>query len=352
MPTKAQQTILDMIDADDYRSAEGSGEIYLKCPFCGRANKFYISPQGKWLCFRCDKRGNSVLSFTQQYYKVSIKDARGILKEHDFNQTTEVITDPSESRESLFDKLVNLTDKPKQQVVTKTCPPLPTHVHWFKEINNPAIANPYLWYLKKRGLSMDDITFFHLGYVISGWIERPGKTPLEVKHSVLIPTLDQEGQIVYWNTRSIEYQPFVKSINAITNEEQYSKRDVLWNQSWIDHDSYMVICEGVFNAMTCFNKPYIGVATFGKMVSDTQIQLIYKLRPARYYLFLDNDAKDQEYRLAKRLIDTGVPRDKIYIVNNPYGDQDANDLGKATTLKLLNEAKPVSLFTLFKLKVG
>lgn len=351
MPTKAQQTILDMVENKEYRSAESSGEIYLKCPFCGRENKFYISPKGQWLCFRCDTRGNSVLSFTQQYYKVPSKQAQSILKDYSFNQLTQASTDQTDPKETLFDKLVRVTDQPEEKPINKVCPSLPSNIHWFKSINSTS-ANPYLWYLKKRGLSFSEILTYHLGYVIEGQLKRFDKAPLEVKHSIVIPTFNQVGQMVYWNTRSIEYQPFVKSINAIANDQQYSKRDVVWNQNWVNNDSYMVICEGVFNAMTCTCRPYIGVATFGKMVSNTQVELMRELKPARYYLFLDNDAKDQEYGLAKRLINAGVPRDKIYIVNNPYGNQDANDLGRPKVLNLLNEAQLVSLLTLFKLRVG
>ena len=68
-----------------------------------------------------------------------------------------------------------------------------------------------------------------------------------------------------------------------------------------------------------------------------------KLNPQAYYIFLDNDAKDQELKLARRLFDSGVDYSRIYLVKNPYGNQDANDLGMIKTKQLLDQAKPIIL---------
>jgi hypothetical protein len=68
-----------------------------------------------------------------------------------------------------------------------------------------------------------------------------------------------------------------------------------------------------------------------------------KLNPQAYYIFLDNDAKSQELKLARRLFDNGIDYSRIYLVKNPYGNQDANDLGMLKTKQLLDQAKPITL---------
>ena len=111
----------------------------------------------------------------------------------------------------------------------------------------------------------------------------------------------------------------------------------------INQHSKMVICEGIFNAITCTNGVYTAIATSGQPITDSQTNLMIKLNPEAYYIFLDNDAKAQELKLARRLFDNGVDYSRIYLVKNPYGNQDANDLGMLKTKQLLDQAKPITL---------
>lgn len=329
--TKIQQFIVNYANLN-YQQTNGD-EIACSCPFCGEhRKKLYISPQGRFICFVCDTRGNSVISFIMQYGHLTAKEAHEVLADQEIEIENPALTKYDEN-DSLFFKLSNLHTE--QQAIKKHCPPYPQGMKFLKDnLNNPE-TYPYLWYLKNRGLNLAEIIGYNIGYVINGYIQAKDKQ-LELKHSVVFTTYDQSHQPVYWNTRSIDYHPYIKSINALSNTNEYSKSDIIFNMDQIASDTNMVICEGVFNAITCTQGDYVGVATFGKAITNDQINLMIKLNPAKYILFLDNDAFDESHQLYKRL--SALTNKPILIVNNPYGDQDANDLGKTKVAKLLSQA--------------
>ena len=56
----------------------------------------------------------------------------------------------------------------------------------------------------------------------------------------------------------------MKTINAPSTQSQYGKKDVIFNFNVAKYQPFIVITEGVFDALT-FDK--YGVATFGKAIS-------------------------------------------------------------------------------------
>ena len=348
MLSQVQQLFLDIIGTSDYRESGSSEEIYLTCPFCGRANKFYVSSKGAWICFHCESRGRSLTSFVMQYDRCTFKQAQEILKEYNYSDRQVELNLNTDESTSLLTKLSIIGDNQQNKVILKPAQPLEGWKSLARNMYNPE-SYPYLNYLYKRGIPLQQIMDYNIGYIVNGRVKRPGNKDLKVWKSIVFPTFNQEGQVVYWNTRSIEPNPFIKSINAPADKESYSKRNTVFNQDRITNNSNLVICEGVFNALTCCQDPYIGIATFGKAVTDDQIKLIKGLKPRNYYIFLDNDAKKQELDLAKRLHQEGISYDKIYLVRNPYGKRDANDLGMTEVRSLLDQAQPITIMDLISL---
>lgn len=336
--TKEQQTIIDLV-GNDYIET-GTGEVAMVCPFCDtEKKKLYISPEGRFICFVCSTKGNSVFSFVSQYYGCSFAEARDILRDQGLSESRQIV-EPTGHFDLLYE-LVQL--KQKAKTTKKTTSKFPSNAKLLVDnFNNPE-AYPYLNYLYKRGITLQQIKQFKIRYLVQGKIKRVDKPDLVITHSIVFYTYNQHNQPVYWSTRSIDPHPYIKSINAIADKNEVSRKDIVYNMNHINQYSKMVICEGIFNAITCTNETYTGIATLGKAITDNQIRLMTKLNPQSYYIFLDNDAKDQELKLARRLFDSGVDYSRIYLVKNPYGNQDANDLGMLKTKQLLDQAKPIIL---------
>lgn len=336
--TKEQQTIIDLVDTD--YTETGTGEVAMVCPFCEtKKKKLYISPEGRFICFVCSTKGNSVFSFVSQYYGCSFAEARNILGDQSLAENRQTV-EPTGDFNLLY-KLVQLNQKTK--TTEKTIPQFPSNTKLLADnFNNPE-SYPYLNYLYRRGITLQQIKHFKIRYLVQGKIKRVDKPDLAITHSIVFYTYNQHNQPVYWSTRSIDPHPYIKSLNAIADKNKISRKDIIYNMNSINHSSKMVICEGIFNALTCTNDSYTGIATLGKAITDNQIKLMTKLNPQAYYVFLDNDAKEQELKLAKRLFDEGIDYSRIYLVKNPYGNQDANDLGMAKVKQLLDQAKPITL---------
>lgn len=342
--TREQQIIVNCVNEDYQETA--TSEVHLDCPFCGEHDKkLYVSPKGQFICFKCESRGNSPISFFMQYYDVSYKEASDMLKDEDFAIPK---VEPVDN-ETLLSRLVALNTKvEKQKQAGKKCPAFPTNTKLLRDnLNNPE-SYPYLWYLKNRGITLQQIYKYNLGYLTSGTIKTQDKD-MTISNSIIFPTYGLNNDVIYWSTRSIEPNPFIKSFNALAKDNEYSRKDVVFNLNHVKDK--MVICEGIFNAISSTVADYVGVATLGKAITDDQINLMLKVNPKYFYVFLDNDAMKEEIKLIDRLKQR-ISLDRIYLVVNPYKDKDANDLGSTIVKELLDKAQPVNLQSLLYLVRG
>lgn len=315
-------------------------DVATQCPFCGETRKkFGMSPRGQWNCFICETKGRSLVSFVAQYNGCSFKKAQALLKDIDYSVDNEVLQE-FQAKGNLFESIVNILEKPETKDEHYQMPKLPTNTyHLVDNMNNPS-AFPFFVYLYKRGIMLSQVYHYDIRYCIDGIITTNQGKEIPIRNSIVFVAHNKDGKPVYWNTRSIEIEPYIKSINAPAGKYQYSKNNSVWNVDSLTHNDTVVWCEGVFNAMMCDKHGYAPIATYGKKITDDQIKLVLAYSPRYHYLFLDNDAYEEQYQLAKRLISNGVDPKSIYIVNNPYSNKDANDLGRKISHTLLTQAKP------------
>lgn len=347
--TKTQEFVLNYLNCiDDY--SESGSEIAISCPFCGEhRHKLYVSPDGKYICFKCGTHGGSLISMIMHVEHTTRKNAYRLLQEHGVSSGSSRIVSQADNF-NLFTELSSIVYDTKKSKPFSV-PRFPDGLKMLEDnLNNPE-SYPYLWYLKHRGLSLEDIIDNHIGYIVNGSVERDNKPPLKITNSVVFITYNTDNQPVYWSTRSIDQHPYVKSLNGMSKDNEFSKRNVVWNMNHVTNDCDMVICEGVFNAITCTQGNYVGVATFGKSITDDQIRLMRDLNPRHYLLFLDNDAKKQQLELYQKLTNIGIDSKKIRLVENPYGNRDANDLGKEITKELLDDSRPITLYNLIEMRI-
>lgn len=353
MLSKEQNILINILGLDYLKAGN---EIRINCPFCGNDNKkMYISPKGVYHCFVCGESGGSLLSFFSKYYNESFVEVKHRLKQNniaDYEDFSNKFSDSSDQEiaNSIISNLVDIS-KPKMKLKMI---PLPTNTKKLIDNYNNPESFPFFAYLKKRHVTKEQLNSFDIRYVISG--EAPlksGKT-LYIKNSLVFVTY-YNGCPVYWNTRSIEDNPYIKSFNASGDiTKYYSKKNTVFNIDSLNSNSIAVICEGVFNALTVDAtglSNVVGLATFGKQITNEQLQLIISKQPRYYFLYLDSDALDTELKLADRLINLGINYNKIRLVNSPYGNKDANDLGKDIVSGLLKLAKPVTKDSLIQKQI-
>lgn len=313
------------------------GELRYCCPFCGeKSYKFYVkqaldSSNGQYHCKKCDEVGNPI-TFMKTYYNITGKQAFDLLesKNIDIDKTPLLTTTNKDLTES--EKLIlMLRGAGKENTVLSVKPPkLPEGFKLIKDNLKNKEVIPFLVYLKGRGITLQQIIDNNIGYIINGYFYKSdGSSKVPLKNSIVFFTYDNEGNYQYWNTRSIDKNPFIKSINAPAKSDEIGRKDIIFNLNIARRKHFLVITEGVFDAMT-FHE--YGVATLGKQVTKTQIDKLIKYVSPKtsIYIMLDTDALDNNIDLAYKL---KLHFDKVYFV--PHGDEDANDMGTQKAFEVL-----------------
>lgn len=342
---------IDLLDEVAVAKKESGIEVRYNCPFCGEdRQKFYVqgSEPYLWHCKKCDRHGNPV-SFVMKFYSVGFVEAKDILENYDYyvgDSTKTAVSEYYDSSLSDAEQLALIASgmSRKDEISNESShydALLPTELpDGFKYLSDNIMNSesyPYVNYLFNRNINMDMINYYNVGYVIEGGFKHPETgNYIRITSSIVFPTKDREGNIIYWNTRAISSNAYVKSINAPSDGQHYSKNNTIFNLYPAASTGNIVIFEGVFNAMMA---GVSGVATFGKQVTADQIGLLkeqYDINnKLSFYVFLDTDAKQEMLSVARRIYEF---TSNVHIVINPYKNKDANDLGYKITGELLNEA--------------
>lgn len=334
---------LDLLD--EYTSGEkllAQDQIRYNCLFCGEEkHKFYVQDKEPylWHCKHCDRSGNPV-KLVMMLNSVGYGEAKDILETYDYyvgnleqNSLNEKLPDTELTESEKLFLLIHGTHK-DAVVDTKYKPnKLPTGFKYLWDNKRNPESFPYFNYLIKRGISLEMIKHYNIGYVVSGSYVHPesGKT-LSLRTSVVFVTFDEQGNEIYWNTRNIDRNAMIKSINAPADEKTYSKKNTIFNLDKASKTDKIVIYEGVINALMSGDS---GIATFGKQITGEQVKLLENHNNLPFYIFLDTDAKAQAISLARELVKYNK---NTYLVVNPYGNKDANDLGPAIVAELVSKA--------------
>ena len=312
------------------------------CPFCGETDyKFYVlnslnSDNGLYHCKKCGEKGNPI-TFVKDYFNVNGKVARDTLESNgvslDINPNIKFNNELTE-RESMLLMLQDNYTQVEHEKEKLVAPEIPIGIEYIKDnLNNPR-AKPFIDYLLNRNVTINQMIEHCMGYVIKGKFKRSDGSYLPLTDSVVFFTFNAYGEYVYWNTRNINPNNTLKTINAPASKKEYSRKDVVFNINRAKNQPFIVINEGVFDALTFGD---FGVATFGKQVTNRQIELILKTIkdrdiPPKIYLFLDKGTIKETVSSASKLY---AKHKKTYIV--PHGDEDANDMGTYQSLMVLKE---------------
>lgn len=338
---QAQQAIIDILGGTDYLETSGP-EIRIDCPFCNHlGKKMYISKNGMYNCFTCDASGGSVLKFIMDYYRISYSQAKEYISNNNLELLNDYSVDANLSADSQINSLISSLHTVKNvgilNVEELSMPPLPVGTKKLIDNFNNKESFPFLRYLKSRGFKKYMFNRYDIRYCKRGNVTLKSGKPLFVNNSLVFISY-KHGAPVYWNTRSIENNPYIKTFNASGEKNCYSKRNTIFNYDRIEHTSNVVICEGVFNVFTVEDTKIdnlVSVATFGKQITDEQLELIINKEPNSIFMYLDYDAYTIELSVIRRLVKLGFPINRIFLVPHLYKNKDANDIGVERCKKLL-----------------
>ena len=263
-------------------SMKGSEQAH-HCPFCHHhKKKLQINLETQyWHCWVCDSKGRSIQSLLR---KLNV----------DRSEVGKIISIYGEYKpaknEKEFEKVKLQLPKEFKSLYTKP-----------KSIN--PIYNQALAFLKRRGITMDEILKYNIGYCEEGLYG--GRT--------IIPSYNEDGELNYFVARSFYEDEKMKYKNPPVS------RDVIVFDNQINWNEPITLVEGVFDS---FSVKRNVIPILGKFIPKTLKEKIFEKGVKEINILLDSDAVDDSTKHSEFFIKNGIK-----VKNIIPTDKDAGDMG-------------------------
>tara|TARA_R110001632_G_scaffold29067_2_gene77270 strand:+ start:402 stop:1328 length:927 start_codon:yes stop_codon:yes gene_type:complete len=287
------------------RTARGN-QAY-QCPYCNHPKpklevNFTENKKGynPWHCWVCSKRGSRITTL--------FKEAKASPEK--FKELIKLIGEGKE-----YNKVVNVEslELPKE---------------YQKIIGNPDIISKHAFsYLKNRGLTIDDIEKYNIGFCSGG----------RYANMIIIPSYDESGILNYFTGRSFQNSSFIKYRNPETS------RDIIPFELFINWELPLILCEGPFDAIAIKRNV---IPLLGKNIQPNLMKKIVTSTVKKIYIALDNDAIKQSLKFAEEFMNEGK---EVYLVE--LEGKDPSEMGFTNFTNLIQNTFPLTQYKLMGKKL-
>ena len=302
------------------------------CPFCERTGrspdreqKLWVNERkGMFICYRCETKGT--IGFMLR-----------MLGHENIEQTVEVTKLAKRMR-----KLQGLPVEEEFAAEEDDTPVIDYMQEVIKHGCRPIEVGSVAWnYLRDRRITDADIEYYDM-------LEGRGR----YSGRVIIPTFDFDGQLAYFVARA--FKPLrmrtkdggYKDAPKYLNPKGEGRRRSVFNLNRAVEHSSILVTEGVFSAVAAGRN---AVATFGKLVSEEQLDLIAeRVEDREVIVCLDGDAHEQTLEIAHRLTSRKV-RATVAIL--PF-EHDPDSIGREGLLRVLADRTAYSTLNVAKLQAS
>jgi DNA primase len=285
--------------------------IAVPCPFCHHSKpKLEIQlhtnekKENPWHCWVCGEKGKTLISLFKKIKAPShrIQELTNLIKPgNKIVETNQMVSLPKE-----FIPLCNIDSLDSILAIE---------------------AKHALKFLKKRGITENDILKYNIGFCPSG--------PYD--HRIVVPSHDENGDLNYFSTRTYRDDEPQKYKNPSVG------RNIIGWGYYINWDVPLVLVEGIFDALTIKRNV---IPLFGKDISETLMKKIVGSQVQKIYIALDNDALKQAIKHCETLLSYGK---EVYLVE--LGGKDANEIGFENFLNTIEQTQPLNFSTLINKKI-
>jgi DNA primase len=258
---------------------------------------------GKWHCWVSNVGGRNLFQLLKKV---------GVSKEH-FDELRELVDDIPHYKQN--------------KDIKKETVQLPKEFKSLWNGGDGIVKRHALSYLYKRGIDDSDILKYNIGYCDEGLYS----------NRIIVPSYDSEGQLNFFVGRDF-YNGKMKYRNTPTT------KNVIGFELFINWDEPIILCEGVFDAMT-FKRNAIPL--FGKTVMSKLQKKIIESKVKTIYLALDNDAIVDAVKISENFIDNGI---EVRMMR--FEEKDPNEIGFENLLYLINRTQIMRFSDLMKIKLN
>jgi len=296
------EKIQEFLDKHDITPKKENGRSFIfDCPVCGSSDKLYIEKSnGRSICFRHKTEECPTA-------RTSIAKVLSLLSEIPFEKVKEEMSDkvtvrPDEIIEDIqddFDETIHEVVVPLIPLTNKDHPTDSKPLFW-------AESYPGIQYLNGRGLDPRQLSV--LGVCYSPYMRR-----------IIFPVV-QKGQMYGWQARTIDSDVQLRMYNL---PGEWKSRTLMFHDNLIGSE-HAIVAEGAVSALKF---ALVGgyVATMGKMVSNSQIDLIITSGVKKVYIALDPDAIVEMEDLVHKLLTKTNNALQCFLIKVPDGREDFGD---------------------------
>jgi len=203
---------------------------------------------------------------------------------------------------------------------------LPNEYKSLSEPHTSIIRDHALLFLKKRGISSEDIKRYNLGYCTEG----------EYQNRIIIPSYDEHGKLNYFVGRDF-YASTLKYKNPPIS------KDIIGFDLYVNWSLPIILVEGVFDAMSVKNN---SVPLFGKTILPKLYQKIVEKKVKDIFIVLDSDAFDDAIQMTEKFVNEGINVNFVKL-----NGKDPNDLGYKSMISELDNSLPMDFKQIMEMKL-
>ena len=199
----------------------------------------------------------------------------------------------------------------------------------FKSLSEPhtsIIKDHAMLFLKKRGITEQDIIRYNLGYCSEG----------PYNNRIIIPSYDSNGQLNYFVGRDF-YSSTLKYKNPPI------PKDVIGFDLYVNWSLPIILVEGVFDAMSVKSN---SIPLFGKSILPLLYQKIVEKKVTDIFIVLDSDAFDDAIQMTEKFVNEGINVNFVKL-----DGQDPNDLGYKKMITKINNSLPMDFKQIMEMKL-
>jgi len=270
----------------------------------GKEKQYYPSKgQIAFNCYVCDEgrnKGNLEVNIHHHVYKCwsccEINGTQGAL-----GKLVDIIGNKKQKKLYSIFKPVDIEKEERKRIYLK----LPKEFTSFKDYNQLHVPHRQAKnYLRDRGITDEIIEKYGIGFATEG----------EYAGRIIVPSYDKKGELNFFVSRA-----WFKTKSKYKNP-QAPKELIIFNESLIDWNKPIYLCEGVFDSFFLDNS----IPLLGKHLPELLFGVLYDNTKSDIIICLDGDAFENAKKIYKQL-NGGKLQGRIKILKLPE-DKDVCDL--------------------------
>ena len=284
-----------------------NSEVSHQCPFCNHhKKKLQINLVTQlWQCWVCGEKGRKIVSL---FRKLKLSSSY-------FQKLSNILGERFEG---------NGFSKEKSNDVK-----LPINFTTFLEGNkrDPDFRHALKYLQKTRGLTLNDILKYNIGYCSSG----------PYGGMIIIPSYDINGNLNFFTGRT--YYPDV----TFKHKNPSVSKDIIGFELYINWKLPITIVEGAFDAIAIKRN---AIPLFGKIISQKLKLKIFSEGVKEINIALDNDAKKDALKISEYFINNGITVNFIDLKNS-----DPSEIGFSKMTSIIDNSSPLDFRKIMEYKL-